>query len=133
MKTRAEMLAWRRQLLIAESNMQRAELAMQVQPIVYTLASVNIGMRILGRVRQHPGWLATVALGVLAIRPHRISSFLRLGTASLRLLRHAAPLLQSAPPASPPVAIVSGPHYADISLAEPRAQALPAARRGKPG
>lgn len=130
MKTRANMLAWRRQLLIAESNIQRAELAMQVQPIVYTLASVNIGMRIVRRVSQHPGWLATIALGVLAIRPQRISSFLRLGTASLRLLRHAAPLLQSAPP---PIDATDRTPFADMRLAESRTEALPAARRGSQG
>lgn len=133
MKTRADMLAWRRQLLIAESNIQRAELAMQVQPIVYTLASVNIGMRIVRRVSQHPGWLAAIALGVLAIRPQRISSFLRLGTASLRLLRHAAPLLQSAPSTPPSIDAADRTPYADMRLAEPRTEALPAARRGNGG
>lgn len=96
--TRAEMLAWRRQLLIAECSVQRAELALQVQPIVYTIASVNIGMRILGRLTKHPGWIASLALGLVAIRPHRLSSFIRLGTASLRFWRHAVPLLQSAAP-----------------------------------
>lgn len=106
MNTRAEMLAWRRQLLIAESNAQRAELAIQVQPLIYTLSSVNIGLRILERVRQHPGWIAAVTLGLMAIRPRRLSAFLRLGTASLRLWRHAAPLLLSA--ASAPEAEVTG-------------------------
>lgn len=106
MKTRAEMLAWRRQLLIAESSAQRAELAMQVQPLVYTLSSVNIGLRILDRVRRHPGWIAVVTLGLMAIRPRRLSAFLRLGSASLRLWRHAAPLLLSA--ASAPEAGLAG-------------------------
>lgn len=100
MKTRAEMLAWRRQLLIAESNVQRAELAMQVQPLVSAMTSAQIGLRILDRVRKHPGWIAAVALGVMAIRPKRLSAFMRLGSASLRLLRHAMPLLQSGAPAS---------------------------------
>lgn len=104
MKTRAEMLAWRRQLLIAESNVQRAELAMQVQPLVSALTSVQIGLRILDRIRKHPGWIAAVALGVMAIRPQRLSAFMRLGSASLRLLRHAIPLLQPAGPAPQGVA-----------------------------
>lgn len=111
MKTRAEMLAWRRQLLIAESNMQRAELAMQAQPLMSAVTSVRIGLRILDRVRKHPGWIAAVALGVVAIRPYRLSGFLRLGTASLRLLRHAVPLLPSAEAPSQAVTALHEPHF----------------------
>lgn len=94
MKTHAKMLAVRRQMLIAECNLQRADLALQVRPLAYTLSSVNIGMRILGRVRQHPEWIAAATLGLFALRPRRLSAFFRFGSNGLRIWRHVQPLLQ---------------------------------------
>lgn len=94
MKTRAEFLAWKRQHLIAECIAQRSELAMQLQPVVHTMEAVNTGLRIVDRVRQHPGWIAGTAVALLVITPHRISSALRLGTSVVRTWRSMAPTLK---------------------------------------
>jgi hypothetical protein len=45
MKTRAELPAWERRQLIAESDAQRAELARQLRPLAYRLESVDTGLR----------------------------------------------------------------------------------------
>jgi hypothetical protein len=95
MNTRAEMLAQRRQYLIAECHAQRAELALQAQPLAHTLEIVETGVRIVDRIRQHPGWLLGAAIGLLAIRPRRLSALLQLGTNGLRTWRQFAPALQS--------------------------------------
>jgi len=93
MKTRAELLAWKRQVLIAECRAQRADLAMQIAPVVRTLESVETGARIVGRVVHHPEWIAGLALGLAVIRPRRLSSLFRSGTMLLRTWRSVAPAL----------------------------------------
>ncbi|HYD96409.1 MAG TPA: YqjK family protein [Noviherbaspirillum sp.] len=94
MKTRAELLAWKRQQLLAESHAQRAELAVQLQPLSWRLESVETGMRILRRVRRHPGWIAAGAAGLVLLTPRRLSSWLRAGAATIRTWRSIAPALR---------------------------------------
>lgn len=93
MKTRAELLAWKRQLLLAECHAQRGDLAMQIRPLVRTLESVEAGARIVRRIGRHPEWIAGVALGIAIIRPRRLSSFFRSGAMLLRTWRSVAPAL----------------------------------------
>lgn len=94
MNTRADLLAWKRQQLIAESTAQRAELAVQMRSFTHTLASVQIGLRIVDRLRRHPGWVAALPLVLAALTPRRLSSFFRLGTMSLRFWRLVSPTLR---------------------------------------
>jgi hypothetical protein len=94
MNTRAQLLMQRRQYLIAESAAQRAELAQQAQPLAHTLETVETGMRIVDRIRQHPGWLLGAVIGLFAIQPRRLSALLQLGTTGLRTWRQFAPALQ---------------------------------------
>lgn len=94
MKTRAEILAQRRLMLIAESQALRTDLAQQALPLTYTMSSVNIGLRILDRIRKHPGWMVAAAVGLVAITPRRLSAFLQFGTAGLRLWRLAMPFVR---------------------------------------
>ena len=94
MRARAELLAQRRRHLIAESAAQRAHLAYQAQPLAHTLGSLEIGIRILERIRRHPEWLVGAAIGLIAIRPRRLSALLQLGTSGLRTWRQLAPALQ---------------------------------------
>lgn len=93
MKTHAELLAWKRQRLIAESNVQRADLALQMQPLLHTLDSMDAGLRIVGRIRQHPEWIASLALGLALLTPRRLSSFFRSGSLGLRTWRSISPVL----------------------------------------
>lgn len=94
MKTRAELLAQRRRHLIAESVAQRAHLVQQAQPLASTLSSLETATRIFERVRRHPEWLVGAAIGLIAIRPRRLSTLLQLGTNGLRTWRQLAPALQ---------------------------------------
>ena len=94
MSTRADLLAQRRLMLIAESQAQRADLAQQVLPLVYTMSAAHIGLRILDRIRKHPGWIVALTVGLAAITPRRLSAVLQLGTAGLRLWRSVMPLVQ---------------------------------------
>lgn len=93
--TRAEFLEWKRQRLLATSAVQRAEVAVHLQSLAHSLDSVQIGLRIVDRVRRHPGWIAAAALGVMAITPRRLSSFVRLSTLGLRAWRFIAPALRA--------------------------------------
>jgi len=94
MRTRAELLAQRRRHLIAESVAQRAHLVQQTQPLAHTLGSLEIAVRIFERIRRHPEWLVGAAVGLIAIRPQRLSALLQLGTRGLRTWRQLAPALQ---------------------------------------
>ena len=94
MRTRAELLAWKRRQLLAESGAQRAELVRQLRPLAYRLESLDTGLRILTRIRQHPGWIAGAAAGILLLTPRRISSLLRLGASGLRSWQSIAPTVR---------------------------------------
>lgn len=94
MKTRAEMLALRRQRLIAECRAQRADLALQMQPVMHTMGSANVALRIAGRLARHPEWIAAATVGVMLMKPHRLSALLQAGTGSLRSWRMIAPAVQ---------------------------------------
>lgn len=93
MRTRAEFLAWKRRQLLAESATLRVELVQQLRPWTYRLASMESGLRILGRIRQHPGWIAGAA-AVLLLIPRRLSSLVRLGLAGLRSWQSIAPTVR---------------------------------------
>ena len=94
MSTRAELLAWKRQQLIAESTVQRADLVQQLQPLGYRMASLHTGLHIVERLRRHPGWIVALAAGLMLLKPRRLASLFRLGSAGLRTWRAVAPTLQ---------------------------------------
>lgn len=95
MSARSEMLAQRRRQLIAQSIALRSDLALQGEYLGHSLTSVQIGVRLLDRIRKHPGWLAGAALGLALVKPRRLSSLLQLGTAGLRTWRQVTPVLQN--------------------------------------
>lgn len=94
MKTHAELLALKRQMLQAECALQREDLVQQALPLAYTVHSAETGAKILGRVAKHPGWIAAVAAGLVIIRPKRLSAMLRMGTKGIRTWRQLAPVVQ---------------------------------------
>jgi hypothetical protein len=94
MSTRLELLARRRQQLIAESIALRSDLQMQGGNLGHSFTTVQVGLRVLDRIRKHPEWIAGAALGLALIKPRRLSSLLRMGTAGMRTWRKVMPLLQ---------------------------------------
>lgn len=95
LRTRAELAALRRRQLMAEIAIQRIDLAAQLQPLAHTLESAHIGLRIAGRLRRHPEWIAAGALGLMLITPRRLAALLRGATSGLRMWRVLAPQLQA--------------------------------------
>lgn len=95
MKDRMHKVALRRQQLVARCETQRAQLTAQLQPLEHTLESMDTGLRILGRIRQHPEWLAAGVIGMIMLTPRRISAMLRGGSQALRTWRSMAPQLQA--------------------------------------
>lgn len=105
MSTRAEMLALKRAMLLEECALQRHQLALDMRPLVLGAESLQVGMRIVGKARRHPEWIALAAVGLAMLKPRRLSSFMRLGTAGMRMWRQVRPLLplmpsQHLPPAA---------------------------------
>lgn len=98
MMTRAQLLEWKRQQLLAESAAQRADLAVQMQSLTRSLESVQTGLRIVDRLRKHPEWIGALALALVALTPRRLSSFFRLGTFGLRAWRFVVPALRMLSP-----------------------------------
>jgi hypothetical protein len=94
MTSRPEMLAQQRQRLIAQSIALRSDVAMQGEHLDHSLGTAQIALRVLDRVRKHPEWIAGAAIGLMLIKPRRLSALLRMGTAGLRTWRQLTPLLQ---------------------------------------
>lgn len=94
MMTRAEFLARRRRQLVTQSAALRTELALQAAHLNHTLVSAEAGLRVLNRVRKHPGWIAAAGFALALIRPRRLSSLLRSGSVGLRAWRNTMPVLQ---------------------------------------
>lgn len=95
MKTRAEFLAWKRRQLLAESGALRSELEQQLRPWTYRIESLESGLRIVARIRQHPGWIAGAAAAILLLTPRRLSSLFRLGGSGLRSWQSIAPTVMA--------------------------------------
>lgn len=94
MNTHAELLAAKRQRLIARSIAQRADLSLQVRPLAHTLDAADAGLRIVARVMRHPGWIAALGIGLALMTPRRLSALFRFGATSLRTWRSLAPVMR---------------------------------------
>jgi hypothetical protein len=95
MNMHARILARRRQQLLARSIALRADLELQGQQMMASLSTVNTGLRVLDRFRKHPEWIAGAAMGLALIKPRRLSSIMRVGSAGLRTWRQVTPILQN--------------------------------------
>ena len=92
--SRAEMLALKRAMLLEECALQRHQLALEMRPLVLGAESLQVSMRIVGKARRHPEWIALAALGLAMVKPRQLSSVMRLGAAGMRMWRQVRPLLQ---------------------------------------
>jgi hypothetical protein len=90
---RAERLAARRRRLVAQSQALRTELTLQLKPLSQSLATVDSGMRIFTRIRQHPEWIAGALIALVLLRPSRVARGVRGALLGLRTWRRLAPLV----------------------------------------
>jgi hypothetical protein len=91
MNSRIEQATLHRRQLITQCRLQRMQLAAELDSLQPTLHSLQSGWRIVNRVRRHPGWIATVGLGLALVTPRRIASWMRIGSTGLRTWRTLAP------------------------------------------
>ena len=85
--------ARRKHVLLLRSRTLRARLIHDTLGIAPTVGTIQSSLRILARVRQHPEWLATAALGLLLLRPARLTAWTRGVSFGLRTWRQLLPLL----------------------------------------
>lgn len=83
----------RKRELVLKSRRLRAHLMHDVVPLSHSMNAAESAARILGRLRQHPEWIAAAAVAILLLRPSRLAAWTR-GTAfGMRTWRQVQPLL----------------------------------------
>lgn len=92
---KAQQLARRRQELIARCEAQRKAITMHGRSLSHAVSVLDSTFAILSRIRQHPGWIAGLVIGVIAIKPRRLSALLQGSATALRTWRAVAPLAKS--------------------------------------
>lgn len=80
------MLAKRRHELLAQSNAHRSALKMHGTVVKKSASRIELGLRVINRLKAHPEWIAGIALGVKLVTPQRLSLGMRFCTQGLRLL-----------------------------------------------
>ena len=93
MSRSADQLAQRRLELIEQSGQQRAELGLQGQLIRHHLASIDLGLSLFGRIRQHPWLMAGIAAGVVLLKPQRMIAKVQTGMAMWQGVRRVMPIM----------------------------------------
>lgn len=94
MQMKAEQLARRRQELIARCEAQRSAMVTHTRSLSHATSALDSALGILGRIRRHPGWIVALAVGIIAIKPRRLSALFHGSAIALRTLRTVAPLVQ---------------------------------------
>ena len=94
MQMKAEQLARRRQALIARSEAQRSAMGQHAHSLSHAISILDSTLAILRRIRQHPGWIIGLVIGVIVIKPRRLSGFLQGSATALRTWRTVAPVVQ---------------------------------------
>lgn len=83
----------RKRYLILKSRSLRAHLMHDVVPLSHSLTAAESAARILGRLRQHPEWVAGAVLTIVLLRPSRIGRWVRGTALGVRAWRQLLPLL----------------------------------------
>lgn len=87
--------AARKRQLILKSHLLRTRLVHGSTPLVHALSTAESMCGVLGRLRQHPEWLAGGLLVLSLLRPARIAASLRGTTQGLRSWRRLQAMLAS--------------------------------------
>ena len=79
----------RKARLVERIGHQRQRLAADVLALQSVVSIADRGIALVGTVRRHPGWVATGAGIILALRPRRALSWLRRGLVTWRAWKWA--------------------------------------------
>lgn len=82
-----EILAQRREELVARSNAQREAFAMQNQAVTGTLSGIDLGMSVFNRIKKSPVMIAALVAALVVIKPLRVIPLLRAGVAVWQTVR----------------------------------------------
>lgn len=85
----------RKHQLVLRSGKLRADLIEESVPLSHSLSATESAVRVLGRLRQHPEWIAAAAIGIFLLRPSRLAAWSRGTTFGVRTWRQLQPLLAS--------------------------------------
>ena len=88
-----EQLQAKRLALVARCQQQRQELIWQSAQLQHDLRFIELGMRATKALRASPLLIATLAAGLVIIKPKRIVWLLKTGISSWRLWLKFAPML----------------------------------------
>lgn len=95
MSKSSEVLARRRELLIARCAAQRNALTVQRQALVEKLSVFDIGQNLFERLKKNPAWIAGLVVGLVVIKPRRLLPLLQTGLLAWQTLRTLAPALKN--------------------------------------
>ena|SRR5437899_2758011 len=90
----SELLARRREEIIARSAVQRRALQTQGQSLSKTLSAVDVGLDVLQRIKRHPGWVVGAIVGLIVLKPRRVLPLVEAGTVAWQAFRAVAPAWQ---------------------------------------
>jgi hypothetical protein len=91
--TSAEILARRRQDIIAMIAIERSSLALQGQAWGAEFNKISVLGQMLNRLRKNPLLISALVLGLILIKPHRISGAIKQTSAIWQQIRVLLPLI----------------------------------------
>ncbi len=91
----SEVLARRRELLIARCAAQRNALTVQRQALLEKLSIFDIGLNLFEKIKKNPAWMAGLVVGLIVIKPRRLLPLLQTGLLGWQTLRTLAPALKN--------------------------------------
>lgn len=95
MSKSSEVLARRRELLIARCAAQRNALTVQGQALMEKLSVFDIGLSLFEKIKRNPAWIAGLVVGLVVIKPRRLLPLLQTGLLAWQGLRTLAPTLKN--------------------------------------
>lgn len=86
-------LEQRRLGLLERCAEQRRTLAFHAHGVRDVSVKIDSAMNVVRRIRQHPGWIAAVLVGVAVIKPERLATVAKTAVAALRTFNKVAPIV----------------------------------------
>ncbi|WP_394780967.1 YqjK family protein [Undibacterium sp.] len=84
-------LQQRRQALLAKSDQQRKDFAVQAAQARQSLTLADTGLRIISKIKQHPLLVAGAVAAAIALKPRRLFSIFNKGLIAWRIWQGIRP------------------------------------------